>query len=131
MKVTKFIKEYVQQEITKKFNDKVNSLHKDYWEERDELLSKIDAVVAEANEKAEKLISEAGFEYSSNRYGYSRLVTRGSANILKPDVEKAFSDERERLKEERYKAERDLLLTLELGVSSKEELTELLDSVMF
>ena len=128
MRVTKAIREYVEEEISKKYDNAANEIGKEYYDARDVIMYEINKIIQEASDKIIKYANENGYEY---QYGYrsndSMLVLNGS--IGKKEIENKIHDERMRIRNKKYDKIKEVLFNLEMGETQKAELKSVLDSI--
>lgn len=127
MRVTGVIKDYITREVTKKYQEKLDSIPNDYQEDYDKMIDEIKALVNETNVKARQI---------AEKYG---MLQRKDAEIIDCRLYYLGDDTR---RGKRYKLERELrkerddkiaqiILDLELGETTKKELNDVLANVNF
>ncbi len=127
MRVTGVIKDYITREVTKKYQEKLDSIPNDYQEDYDKMISEIEALVDETNVKARQIAEKYGMleekNYNIIDYHTYRLGddTRRS---------KRYALEKE-LKQKRDDKIAQIILDLELGETTKKELNDVLANVNF
>ena len=125
MRVTKVIKEYVEREVYAKFQPKLDAIGKEYKEEQDELNRRLSELRSEAEARACEIAASLGFERRSGCYDKMHW-----ANYQKKSVVEAIDTERKELTARRQEAIDNILIGLEIGETSKDELKDALDSVV-
>ena len=127
MRVTKAIREYVEDEIYKKYQVKIDEVGKEYEEQRNDILDHVKEIMKEAAEKAEKYIVSQGFEYD---YGYhGDCLFHISGGIKKKDIEDINYKERDLLRTKMKTKAKQVLFDLEMGETGKAELKKVLDNI--
>ena len=127
MRVTGVIKDYITREVTKKYQEKLNSIPNDYQEDYDKMISEIETLVDETNVKARQIAEK-----------YGMLKTK-NCNIIDYHTyylgDDTRSDKRRTLVRELKKECNDkiaqIILDLELGETTKKELNDVLANVNF
>ena len=64
MRVTKAIREYVEEEISKKYDAVINNVGKDYYAERDNITDHVKEIMQEASNKAVAYLESVGYSHS-------------------------------------------------------------------
>lgn len=131
MRVTKLIREYVEDSVHKKFQPKRDELWVEYNAKIQTVSDAIDEVVNEANEKAIAIAREAGIEPESNRYSHSdkiNLVFR-SGYIGDREAEQELRNKERELRDRERDTVSSILLRLELGQTDKAELEDVLAAI--
>lgn len=127
MRVTGVIKDYITREVTKKYQEKLDSIPNDYQEDYDKMISEIEALVDETNVKAKQIAEKYGMleekdyqiiDYKTYRLGDSERINKRRA--LNRELEKERSDKITQI-----------ILDLELGETTKKELNDVLANVNF
>lgn len=131
MKVTKIVREFVEEEVNKKYPipelDKVAvaQLDKEIFETKSRILE-------EAGELIFKKMKEAGLQLTEGVVGIEidHWIGRGEQgrayyNCVINNLQKAYDDACRIIEAKRERAIKDILVTLELG-GTKKELTEML-----
>ena len=129
MRVTKAIREYVEEEVTKKYKEKIDSVGKEYCEEKDKVLGKITEILNEANNKANDYLNSVG--YKCYRYGSEteRVFTIYN-NPCNYDAEQKIAGEKGEIMDKMHAKVKQILFDLEMGETAKAELKELLDNLV-
>ncbi len=131
MRVTKVIREYVEREVSAKFDPKIAEVGKDYSREKEELERRLKVLCEETEHKALEIAKSMGFDYIVSRYGGHRS---GAVSI----TPHAFENEAKgaanaaacaALTSQKAKAIETILLNLELGETTKAELKSAIDAV--
>lgn len=126
MRVTGVIKDYITREVTKKYQEKLDSIPNDYQEDYDKMISEIKALVDETNIKARQIAEKYGmlkgkYDIVDYRPYYLGDDARSS---------KRYALERELIKERDDKIAQ-IILDLELSEITKKELNDVLANVNF
>lgn len=120
MKVTRIIRDYVEREVTKVYDKKIDVINKVYDELYDKLDEELDKITEEANKKALALLEGTGFKSS----GWKNEILISHYSI----VNKELKDKKNDLKQEQKKTIEDILVTLELG-GTKEDLDKMISEI--
>ena len=123
MRVTKVIRDYVQDEVSKKYFAQRQELNKTHPSRvaREEFDKKLDALIQKANAEAEALLTECGFD----KEYYGKLVTTTGRSLHHPlddDFNRKDSESRKKEKQ----AITDILLRLELEKVDLEKLAQMI-----
>lgn len=132
MRISKAIREYVEDEINQKYEDKLSSFRQDYKDEKKAVKEKLQEILDEANRKAEDYLQSVG--YKSYRFG---SFTNGSFTNMftwegspcKPEIEKEIENERRSTVTKRCAKIKQVLFDLEMGETAKAELKDFLDNL--
>lgn len=127
MRVTGVIKDYITREVTKKYQEKLDSIPNDYQEDYDKMLSEIEALVDETNVKARQIAEKYGMLEEKN-YKIISYNTYYLGDDTRSDKRYALVNE---LKKERDDKIAQIILDLELGETTKKELNDVLANVNF
>ena len=127
MRVTGVIKDYITREVTKKCQEKLDSIPNDYQEDYDKMISEIKALVDETNIKARQIAEKYGMlkEKNCNIIDYHTYHLGDNTRS-----DKRYALER-KLKKERDDKIAQIILDLELGETTKKELNDVLANVNF
>lgn len=128
MRVTKAIREYVEEQIKAKYDVKRNEVGKEYEAERKLVLDEVDKILNEANEKALEYLNSVGYESKSWREKCAPFQTNG--RITKEDVEQELNNERAEWNRKCAEKVRQVLFDLEMGETAKAELKDVLDNIV-
>ena len=127
MRVTGVIKDYITREVTKKYQEKLDSIPNDYQEDYNKMISEIKALVDETNIKARQIAEKYGMLEEKN-YNIIDYHTYRLGDNTRSD--KRYALERE-LRKERDDKIAQIILDLELGETTKKELNNVLANVNF
>lgn len=128
MRVTRAIREYVEDEINKKYDAAMDAISADYYTERQHVIDHIHEIMREASKVAEQYIKESGYEYS---YGYrNESVFSFCGNIRKEEVDKVIFEQKEKLRKNKQNKIKQVLFDLEMGDTQKAELKAVLDNIV-
>ena len=127
MRVTKVIKDYIEREINKKYQEKLNSIPNDYQEDYNKMIEEIRQYAEKCNEKAKDIARKYDMlekeDYNIIEY---RTYYLGNSERL----QKRRDIERE-LKKEKDDKIAQTILDLELGEVNKKELNDVLNNISF
>lgn len=127
MRVTGVIKDYITIEVTKKYQEKLDSIPNDYREDYNKMISEIEALVDETNVKARQIAEKYGMLKEKN-YDIIDYHTYRLGDSTRIDKRYALVNE---LKKERDDKIAQIILDLELGETTKKELNDVLANVNF
>jgi hypothetical protein len=127
MRVTGVIKDYITREVTKKCQEKLNSIPNDYQEDYDKMIDEIQTLVDETNVKARQIAEKYGMLEERN-YNIISYSTYRLGDSKRRDQRYALVNE---LKKERDDKIAQIILDLELGETTKKELNDVLANVNF
>ena len=128
MRVTKAIREYVEQEINRKYDERELEIGKEYNARRNQLSDELEEKRKEFEDQMKKIVEDAGFEVYT-RYGVSNLLTCNS-NFHIAETEEQLREERNALTKRRREMIRQVLFDLEMGETAKAELKDILDNLV-
>lgn len=130
MRITSTIRDYVTNEITEKFDARLSEVGKQYEADREELCQKLTDLRNEAAAKADEIAREMGFERRVLWNGNRPQVFSLDYNAYeRPEECKMIDDTRTALNNRRRKIINDILVSLELGETTKGELKSVMDSI--
>ena len=127
MRVTGVIKDYITREVTKKYQEKLDSIPNDYQEDYDKMISEIEALVDETNIKARQIAEKYGMLKEKN-YDIIDYHTYRLGDDTRSGKRYALEKE---LRKERDDKIAQIILDLELGETTKKELNDVLANVNF
>lgn len=127
MRVTAFIRDYVKEEVEKKFRPAINAVMPEYDKLREELIKSCTQIAKKADEEARKLCREAGMLRIDD---YPLITPNHTYRIGNGDVENERNKKVSELMAKRDQAVRDILLKLEIGEASKNDLKAAIDEVV-
>ena len=127
MRVTKAIREYVEEEISKKYDAVINNVGKDYYAERDNITDHVKEIMQEASNKAVAYLESVGYSHSRcdkgcifDMYGW----------IQHKEKEEETSNIKAELTAKKHAKIKQVLFDLEMGDTQKKQLREVLDSII-
>ena len=127
MRVTKAIREYVEEEIYKKYDEYSTNIGKEYYAEKDDVLKDIQKIIDSTNAVIIDVLKRKGFDYEY-RYRNNNLITI-DGYIRKTDVEQSINSQRAQLRDKAKKKIKEVLFNLEMGETQKVELKQVIDSI--
>lgn len=127
MRVTGVIKDYITREVTKKYQEKLDSITNDYQEDYDKMISEIEALVDETNIKAKQIAEKYGMLQKKN----DKLIDYRSYNLGNDERSNKRYALTKELRRERNDKIAQIILDLELGETTKKELNDVLANVNF
>lgn len=128
MRVTKAIREYVEEEIRRKYDAKKLEVGKEYRQEQETVKGKLQEFLDEANEKAEEYLKSVRFEAFSYRYPATTFNWNGTPR--RQEIEDIINEERRLLDAKCNAKIKQVLFDLEMGDTAKAELKEILDNIV-
>lgn len=126
MRVTKIIKEYVEETVNGIYDPIIQNCSKEYSEKRNEVEEILEKMVNEFDVAAKKVIKEHGFTIDS-WYGREEHIVGHTCNFGKKEYE-SIANKRNELRDEKRRKIQDILVNLELG-GTKAELDEMLKNL--
>ena len=127
MRVTGVIKEYITREVTKKYQEKLDSIPNDYQEDYDKMIDELENLVNECNIKAKQIAKK----YGMLEHEYKQIInynTYSLGNLERSNKRTAIVKE---LSKQRNDKIAQIILDLELGETTKKELNDVLANVSF
>ncbi|MBQ5871453.1 MAG: hypothetical protein IIW69_03455 [Bacteroidaceae bacterium] len=128
MRVTKYIKDYVTEEVSRIYNAKKNPFEEEYKAQEKLISSFAITLDAELCSRSIAFAQENGFtnyrggEWSIENYSHHKSYTYG----MYPSCKNEFENWRKANEEAKQDKIREILISLELGETSKSELTNLI-----
>ena len=126
MRVTKIIREYVEETVNGIYDPIIRDCSKDYSEKKNEVNEILEKMVDEFNAAAKKVIKEHGFTIDSWN-GKEKHIISYTCNFGDEEF-KSVADKRNELRDEKRRKIQDILVNLELG-GTKAELDEMLKNI--
>ncbi len=126
MRVTKIIREYVEEAVNGIYDPIIENCSKDYSEKKNEVAEILEKMVNELDTAAKKVINEHGFTINS-WYGKEQHIVGYTCNFGDKEF-KSVADKRNELRDEKRRKIQDILVNLELG-GTKAELDEMLKNI--
>lgn len=127
MRVTGVIKDYIAREVTKKYQEKLDSIPNDYQEDYNKMIDEIKTLVDETDVKARQIAEKYGMLEEKNyniidycTYRLGNDTRRSKRYALEKELEKECNDKIAQI-----------ILDLELGETTKKELNDVLANVNF
>ena len=127
MRVTKVVKDYIEREINKKYQEKLNSIPNDYQEDYNKMIEEIRQYAEKCNEKAKDIARKYDMleKEDYNIIDYRTYYLGNSERLQKRrDIERE-------LKKEKDDKIAQTILDLELGEVNKKELNDVLNNISF
>lgn len=128
MKVTKLIKEYIAEQIEAKYRIAIDQATKDYQDTRKQYNDEIKALEVETIDKAKAIAAKYDLKYSENSY---QPIVKVSNNASNDEKYRQQRDREAELYQKKEAAIRDILVGLELGETTKDELKAAIENVSF
>lgn len=123
MRVTKIIREYVEEAVNGIYNPIINNCSKDYSEKKNEVEDILEKMADEFDAAAKKIIKEHGFTINSWN-GEEKHIVSYTCNFGEKEYTPIL-EKRRKLRDEKKQKTQDILVNLELG-GTKAELDEML-----
>jgi hypothetical protein len=133
MKVTKRIEEHIVNTLRNKGQAKIDALWEPSRKERMAIREELEAVLAEANAKAEAILEKYPKYTIQTKYSNPNkiaFITNFGDLYFKPGYDRELSEETDRIRTKAKEAANDIIIELELG-GDKETLVRLLNEVTF
>ena len=132
MRVTKRIEEYILRTLNDKAQAKIDDIWAPSREEREQIKENLEAILAEANKKAEELLAQYPQYTIKARYHNPEGVAFAYNDYLdfKPGYDRELAEETDRIRKASKEAGNNIILELELG-GDKAMLEKLLNEVTF
>ena len=127
MRVTGVIKDYITREVTKKYQEKLDSIPNDYQEDYDKMISEIDTLVDETNVKARQIAEKYNMLQKKN----DKIISYNSYGLGDNERSNKRYALMKELKRECNDKIAQIILDLELGETTKKELNDVLANVNF
>lgn len=127
MRVTRAIREFVEEEIRKKYDAAAAEIGKDYEAEKQKVMDVVTKIMYKAEGEALEYLKLVGFEPSY--YYRSDHFFNISGSMTKKGVEDRLFKERQELRNKCEKKIKQVLFDLEMGETEKAELKEVLDAI--
>lgn len=126
MRVTKVIRDYVEETVNGIYDPIIKDCSKDYSKRKEEVEGIIAKMTNEFNTTIEKVINEHGFTINSWN-GEKRQIINYVCYFGNKEYE-LIADKRNELRDEKRRKIQDILVSLELG-GTKAELDEMLKNL--
>jgi len=127
MRISKAIREYVEEEIYKKYNDAASEIGKEYYDEKKQVEEMVLEIMTEASKKAEEYLKDLGYMVMHGYRSDSIFSLNGS--FSKPE-ENSINNKRNDMRSKARAKARQVLFDLEMGETTKQQLKEFLDNVV-
>lgn len=128
MRVTKLIKNYVEESVNAIYNPQIDAVGEEYFARRDAVQAIINEKVAAQVKELDAIVAESGFEYQYNHMSRYNENLQFHNTLIQPSELDAITVRKARLREEKKKAIENILLTLELG-GTKADLDKMLAEI--
>ncbi len=126
MRVTKAIREYVEDEIYKKYREASEEIGKEYCEDKKQAQEMVEEIMHEASDKAVQYLKDLGYVISM---GYrDNGIFHISGSFHKP-IESEINGKRTDLISKAREKARKVLFDLEMGDADKKQLKDILDNL--
>lgn len=129
MRVTKVIRDYVEREVSAKFDAQLKDLGKDYSEQLQKFSDEADELKTRWIEELNDLAAAYGLSLTMSRYGLRCPVSVDTYVYKDEEKDKEIQETRRRLEARRRDAIEEILLNLELGETTKADLRSAIDSL--
>ena len=125
MRVTKVIREYIESQINEKFSPAIQQANNRYDELTKPAMDEVKEILDEANERAKRVLIDGGFNVNDHKSVFS-IAMYGIKNE-EADIERNLKISE--LRSKKSNAINDIILRLELGEATKNELKDLIAAV--
>ena len=129
MRVTRAVREYVEDEISKKYQAVRDTIGREYYDECDALEEEIKVIAEEANRRAIEVILARGFEPTRNWRHNEEGPISYSRCFQKPNECQRINNACCDLDTRKRAKIKQVLFDLEMGATEKAELIEVLNSI--
>lgn len=130
MRVTKTIREYVESEVSKKFEPQLAAVGGDYEARRNHAVKVAEEFAKRANEELADILRGLGmYDQDARSYVRNDMLSLSTYKIRNADEEREHQRLRNAIADRRNNAISDILLGLELGETTRTTLREALDSI--
>ena len=126
MRISKAIREYVEEEIRKKYYDAADEIGKEYYEEKNEAKEMVLEIMRGASAKAEQYLKDLGYNISM---GYKDDCMFYMSGSFSKEIEGRINAQRNDITCKWRDKARKVLFDLEMGDANKKELREILDNI--
>lgn len=129
MRVTTIIKDYITNEVNKKYKEKLDSIPNDYQNDWDKMVEELEEYTKQCNIKAKEIVKKYDMlpneekDYTIIDYHTYRLGNDERRNIRKNIEYELGQKKKDTIAR--------IILDLELGETNKKELTEILSKIEF
>ena len=130
MRVTKRIEEYIIRTINNKAQSKIDEIWEPSHKEQKQIKEQLNAILDEANRKAEELLAQYPQYTMKNRYSSNAAFYSNDYLGFKPGYDRELAQETDRIRKASKEAAENIILELELG-GDKAMLEKLLNEVAF
>lgn len=129
MRVTKVIRDYVEREVSAKFDAQLKDLGKDYNEQLQRFSDEADELKTRWIEELNSLAATYGLSLTTSRWGLGSPI-RVDPNVYRnAEKDGEIQKTRPELEARRRDAIEEILLNLELGETTKADLRSAIDSL--
>ena len=127
MRVSKAIREYVEDEIYRKYDAASKEIGKEYYDDKERAEEMVREIMDEAAHKAEQYLEDLGYKVDHGYFGRGLFSLNGS---FRKDIESEINDQRIELRNKAREKTRKVLFDLEMGEADKKELKDILDNLV-
>lgn len=127
MRVTKVVKDYIEREINKKYQEKLNSIPNDYQEDYNKMIEEIRQYAEKCNEKAKDIARK----YDMLEKEDYDIIEYRTYHLGNSERQQKRRDIERELKKEKDDKIAQIILDLELGEVNKKELNDVLNNISF
>ena len=127
MRVTSIIKDYITNEIDKKYQKKLQSIPNEYQEQRNKCIIEMDKLLNQTNKKG----IEIAKKYNMCQDSDDEYFNYSSYRLDNKTLAKPYDKEVKTLTQEKKDKIAQIILDLELGEVNKKELINILENVKF
>lgn len=127
MRVTKVVKDYIEREINKKYQEKLNSIPNDYQEDYNKMIEEIRQYAEKCNEKAKDIARK----YDMLEEEDYDIIEYRTYHLGNSERQQKRRDIERELKKEKDDKIAQIIIDLELGEVNKKELNDVLNNISF
>lgn len=125
MRVTKVIKDYIEREVGKKYQEKLDMIPDDYREDYNKMINELEEFCDECNIKAREIAEKYGMLKEKNY----KIFDFHTFRLGDDDREQKRNDLIRELRRKRADTVAQIILDLELGETTKKELNSVLENI--
>ena len=129
MRVTKAISDYVTEAISKKYDEQIAEIGREYKAKRNALADEFKRIAQEADAKAAAIAYAHGFRRSTSYRGENKIIIFNEGSFEIPDEVTRIIQEEQDWRAKKHEKIQKVLFDLEVGDTEKAELKAILDNI--
>jgi hypothetical protein len=126
MRVTKYVKDYIEKEISDKYDPLIETIGEDNTKKHKLFQEEVKALTAEIEKNVDEIASKYGFKRDTSRWGTVRIDDHCYKNT---EVEEEIREKKARLEQEKRKKISEIILKLEMGEATLKQLNSILREI--